>query len=215
MTCKRFSTVTLSFKVGISFLLVALVLQAVGLSLPQWAYFYCTVIIGSNEDNEFSSVFRVGLWEECLCGQVFLFPECICVSKSALTGSFQAVQALEASGLACLIISGIFSAILLLSSENKRLKFINISFVLGAAVLIVTGCILYALDNLGENDHLLKTMEELFLDVEFEESRLDVSFFLCSIAGGLTLIVCPTLLVDYLTAKSVERPEQLHCMSSN
>lgn len=212
MGCKRFLEVSVSLKTGVLILLVAFLLHVVGLSLPQWSTFKFDNDTQKRIDLQY--VYRIGLWKDCLCGNFLGNSQCICISKTASAGSFQSVQALEASGLAVLIFSGIFSGILLLSSDNKQLKVVNICTVFIAAALIVAGCILYAVDINSNNDNMLTAIGYIYGFEKFNRTRLGASFFLCSVAGALSLIVCPSLLViDYQTAKRVNRLEQFHNMT--
>lgn len=208
MYCKQFSASTVSLKAGVSVLFVAFLLHVVGFSLPQWS-----TSDNHSDSRQFESdpefVFRFGLWKDCMCGNAFGLSGCACIPKTTIAGSFEAVQALEITGLVGMFFSGLFSVILLLSCQHKRLKAINIIFVLGAALSIGTGCILYA-DKINGNNAMFTTIQ-LYISVDFDRYRLGVSFFLCSIAGVLCLIVCPILFVfDYRTANSVNRPEDFH-----
>ncbi|XP_045203016.2 uncharacterized protein LOC123556414 [Mercenaria mercenaria] len=199
--CKgRLTLATTAIKIATVTLFIVLIVHTVGFALPYWLK---VVSIRSNIVNssiDIESTEFLGLWKDCLCGNITGMSECNCFTKDAFAGSLRTTQILETVGIVGLATSGILSIILVcLRQRDKILKVINIMVSLCSGVCIMVGVVIFERE----------TFDRVTLQTSSSEQRssLTTSFILCTIAAGLCIFCVPLLVIDLFNRGRPERHE--------
>ncbi|XP_045203004.2 uncharacterized protein LOC123556402 [Mercenaria mercenaria] len=196
MAVGNLSSSTTSLKIAAICLGLVFILHIVGFALPRWSSLTLSADLWTIISVDVS--YHVGLWRDCSCASVLGTETCSCFLKISLPEWLKGVRALETLGMIGLLISTIISTVIVCTRQDKTIRGFNILCAGVSGLFIVTGVIIFGIENAEDFEELFSFIESLPIGFD-THGTLAAGFILCTIAGGLCLVVCVPLLVnDYL-----------------
>ncbi|XP_060601000.1 uncharacterized protein LOC132754395 [Ruditapes philippinarum] len=182
---------SMSLKIGTLLLFAGFIIHVVGFSIAKWASLNM-----SHSSNWLSlqTSYHVGLWEHCACVKI-IGKQCKCLRRDGDQAWFKAVQVMETLGLIGLVFTGIICLILVCWRQTKALKKLNIFSILCSSVFIIIGLIIFGVENANNFNALVE-----IIGAKDTDGKPGTSFFLCTVAAGVSLLAClPLFLIDLKT----------------
>ncbi|XP_060606778.1 uncharacterized protein LOC132759069 [Ruditapes philippinarum] len=203
MAIRDLSSSSSSLKSATIILLVVLVIHIVGFSLPRWISVEFTVTEQEGQTTE--TGYHAGLWQHCGCAKSKFLDTgaCLCFSRTNDPMWFNMVQAAETLGLIGLVVSMLLSLTTLFYQQNKKFMIANVLILLVSGTLVVIGLVVFKVKT--DTFELFKDLgkiETSEMEIDQVDAKLNYAYFLCGVAGCLSILVCAPLYVKDLCSYS-------------